>query len=96
MVKRWETEIIADILREALGGSSKTRVLHKTNLNIRSFGKIFESLIKKGFIEFYEEGKNKSKKYRTTEKGKILLKTLNEVHELLKEKKESSSQPSSQ
>ena len=88
MDQRWETEIIQEILLEATQESTKTRLLHKTNLNIRTFNKFFNMLIKKGLIEpvVVVEGKKHSK-YRVTEKGKTLSIKLKEIHEILMDAK---------
>lgn len=76
-------EIIADILTEALNGASKTRVMYRANLNFSRVNHYFSELLEKDLI-FRENGPNKEVPYyRTTEKGKDLLRVLKNARDLI-------------
>ena len=76
-------EVIADILTEALNGASKTRIMYRANLNFLRVNRYFSELLEKALIvkENYPNGV--AVYYRTTEKGKDLLKVLKKAEELL-------------
>jgi len=87
MERRSESEIIADILFEALEGLTKTKILHRANLNIKSFSRYFQILEDRGLIERLEDPANRHPKFKTTEKGRNLLQKLSEVKEVIKGRK---------
>ena len=76
-------EVVADILTEALNGSSKTRIMYRANLNFLRVNRYFSELLEKALIvkENYPNGV--AVYYRTTEKGKDLLKVLKKAQELV-------------
>jgi predicted transcriptional regulator len=78
---RWE--IIRDVLlvtQEEVKGK-KTRIMQKACLDWRNFQRYFDFLLREGFIG---EINNPHKgNYEITEKGRLLLKRLKEVGELL-------------
>lgn len=67
---RGREEIIARILSVCSGGTTKTKLVNKANLNFKTIKPYLELLMKNGMIEI-KEGKNDI--YETTEKGKELL-----------------------
>lgn len=75
-------EVIADILVEALNGANKTRVMYKANLNFLRFERYLSELLEK---ELMVELNNPHSGviYRTTDKGRGLLRMLKEVQEII-------------
>lgn len=70
---RGKLDIIIDILEVAKTGVNKTKIVYGTNLNFRLADKYLALLMKLGFMEKVED------KYRTTDKGKIILEKAREV-----------------
>ncbi|HEY9246173.1 MAG TPA: winged helix-turn-helix domain-containing protein [Candidatus Methanoperedens sp.] len=66
-MNRSRIDIIIDILEVAVGGTNKTKIVYRTNLNFKLAGKYLSLLQDRGLIE------NRLDKYITTEKGKIIL-----------------------
>lgn len=75
--RRNRIDIIAEILRLCLRGEKATHVIYKSNLNFKRFQAYVRYLLNKGFLEVIENI-NGSKMYRTTEKGRQLLKLIEE------------------
>jgi predicted transcriptional regulator len=65
MKYRSRTDIVAQILDAANGGSTKTRIMYKAYLSYAQLKEYLAVLIENGLVE-YKEGEQK---YRTTEKG---------------------------
>ena len=78
MRRRSRTEVIVDVLSEALGGANKTRIMYRANLNFLRFNKYFDELLDAGLVEVFDNPGSKCGGivYRTTEKGRELLKVL--------------------
>lgn len=78
MRRRTRTEVIVDVLSEALGGANKTRIMYQANLNFLRFNKYFDELLDAGLVEVFDNPGSKCGGivYRTTEKGRELLKVL--------------------
>ena len=74
--------IIVDILEVTLNPSNKMRIMYRSNLNFERFNKYFYDLLRKGFIEEMNDS-NGRKVYKTTERGRTLLKVLKEAQELV-------------
>jgi predicted transcriptional regulator len=72
-MNRSRIDIIIDILDVAIGGTNKTSIVYKTNLNFKLADRYLMLLQNRGLIE------NRLDKYITTEKGKILLGKAKEV-----------------
>ena len=70
---RWE--ILMEILQAALNGAKKTHIIYRVNLNHLRFNKYFPGLLAEGLIA-KDTNCNGDTLYRTTEKGKALLRTL--------------------
>ena len=76
MVRRSRTEVIIDILLEALDGANKTRIMYRANLNFLRFNKYFGELVGQGLVELVNNPDESGLVYRTTDKGRALLETL--------------------
>lgn len=78
MERRSRTEIIIDILSEALGAANKTRIMYRANLNFLRFNRYFGELLDAGLVEVFDNPGSEcgGVMYQTTEKGRELLKVL--------------------
>ncbi len=76
--RRTRTLIYFDILTVISRGVDKpTQIMYKANLSWETMHKIFETLIKSGFLK--EELENNSKRYEVTDKGRSALSYYREV-----------------
>lgn len=75
--RRNSLDIIHCLLKNAIGGIKKTRLLYKTNLNSKTFKKYLEYCLNAGYI------KVRGKIYITTEKGMNALKKINDASEII-------------
>lgn len=82
MSRRSRTEIMIDILTEALSGASKTRIMYRANLNFLRFKRYFSELESKGLIAVLTNP-GRGIVYQTTEKGKALLETLKKAEQIM-------------
>ncbi len=84
MVKRERSrgEIIRDVLAVTLEeeNARKTRIMQRSYLNMVTFGKYFDFMLNKGFLE---KCNPEAGCYKVTEKGKNLLRRLKELDEIL-------------
>lgn len=76
--KRCEVEIINDILSFAQDNIKKTRLLYKVNLSYTTFSKYMNFLLEKKLLG-EKIGNPSGKVYYTTEKGKNLLDSIQDV-----------------
>jgi predicted transcriptional regulator len=76
-------KIVTDILRESLNPASKTRIMYRANLNFLRFRKYLSELLENGLIDEENIFDNGVVYYRTTDKGRDLLKVLKKAEELL-------------
>jgi predicted transcriptional regulator len=74
-MRRRSLEIMREILKQAGGGSKPTQIVYKCNLNFKRFQAHVEYLVERGLLEAVDSPEG-SKVYRTTEKGRRLLKLL--------------------
>ncbi|MDH5438712.1 MAG: winged helix-turn-helix domain-containing protein [Candidatus Bathyarchaeota archaeon] len=81
MLKRSWAEISADILEVTLAPSNKTRIMYRSNLNFERFNRYFYGLVTKGFIDERNDS-NGRRVYKTTERGRTLLKAIRKAQEL--------------
>ena len=81
-MKRNRNEIISEILHICITGASKTRVVYQANLNFRTVDPYLQLLIKNDLLKV---DKGRHILYETTEKGKSLMETINQVHNTLSE-----------
>jgi len=80
--KRSRLEIYLDILKVIGKGTQKpTRIMYKTNLSWRPLMGILESMLDQSLIIKDDDGKHAT--YSMTEKGKNVLRYINEAMELL-------------
>jgi predicted transcriptional regulator len=81
--RRSRSSVIVDILNEALTGVNKTRIMYRCNLNCQRFNRYLVELLQGGLIKcssIYPDGMIV---YRTTERGRELLKVLQRASEFL-------------
>jgi len=81
--RRSRTEVIVEILSEALGGVNKTRIMYRCNLNFVRFNRYLRELLDVGLIECVGSNPESIVLYKTTDKGRELLKVLRKAGELL-------------
>ena len=80
--RRGRVEIMMDILDQALTGANKTKIMYRANLNFSRFERYFRELSKKGLIEVIDDP-DASVVYKTTERGRELLRVLMKAEKLL-------------
>lgn len=76
---RDRTIIISTILKVTGNGATKTKIMYLSQLSYKQLGDYLPYLLDIKLIEFDED----SKLYYTTDKGKILLKKIEEIMEVL-------------
>ncbi|MEM2263457.1 MAG: winged helix-turn-helix domain-containing protein [Candidatus Bathyarchaeia archaeon] len=82
--RRSRVEVIVEILREALDGANKTRLMYRCNLNFRHFNRYLGELLDAGLLERVPSNPESGLVlYKTTEKGRELLKILEKAGEFL-------------
>jgi len=81
--RRSRTEVIVEILSEALGGVNKTRIMYRCNLNFVRFNRYLRELLDAGLIECVDANPEYMVLYKTTDKGRELLKVLRKASELM-------------
>jgi predicted transcriptional regulator len=77
MARRSRVEIIADILKTAIEGSNKTKLVYSTNINFKVLNENLELLVERGFIEVL------GKRLYTTESGLEFLRIYEKMSGLL-------------
>ena len=77
--RRDAMNIICCLLKHAVNGIKKTRLLYKTNLNSKTLEKYLMYCIKQGYIQI----RGVERLYITTRKGMELLRKMEEINELL-------------
>jgi predicted transcriptional regulator len=85
-MKRSKDEIMIRILTVCSEGAGKTRVVYQSNLNFKTINPYLELLVKNGMIEIKE---GQIKIYKTTAKGKELLKSFKVIQNSLKTRRDS-------
>ena len=81
--RRSRSEVICEILSEALNGANKTRLMYRCNMNFVRFNRYLSELLDAGLVECVGSNPGGIILYRTTEKGRELLKVLRKANELL-------------
>ena len=82
--RRSRVEVIVEILSEALDGANKTRLMYRCNLNFGRFNRYLRELLDAGLIERVAANPDAGLVlYRTTDKGRELLKILQKASEFL-------------
>ncbi len=70
---------MAKILERCLSASSKTKIVNACNLNFKTVDRYLNPLIENGLIITDKE----TRKYKTTEKGRMFLAKLKEIEDFL-------------
>jgi predicted transcriptional regulator len=81
--RRSHIEVICDILDEALGGANKTRLMYHCNLNFTRFNRYLQELLDGGLIEYSGSNSEGVVLYKTSSRGRELLKVLRRASEFL-------------
>ena len=81
--KRSRWEIILDILNgiDGAGNMKKTQIMYNARLDWRNFQKYFHNLVEQGYIE---EVENSHGEYKITERGRELLRKLEELQDTIR------------
>ncbi len=74
------------ILSVCSEGANKTKIVYQANLNFKTVNPYIDRLVKSGMIEIKE---GQISIYKTTDKGKELLKNFKEIQSSLNTKKDS-------
>ena len=80
--RRSNIEIIADMLRVGENGAGKTEIMYSANMSYSQIQKYLSYLVGQGFIGKVEVG-NPVVTYQLTESGLKLLKTIDNLIEML-------------
>lgn len=85
--RRGYFDIVAEILKAAASGKTKTRIMYTAGLSYSQTDKYLSSLIRKGLVKNTGVRRNRRliKTYRTTERGVELLDRLESLEKLLLE-----------
>ena len=81
--RRSRAEVIVDILSEALSGANKTRLMYRCNMNFLRFNRYLKELLDAGLIERIETDPKDVAVYKTTDRGRDLLRILRKASEFL-------------
>ncbi len=76
--RRTNDQIISEILKICVNGTSKTRIVYQVNLNFRTAKPYLDNLMKSGFVEAVHDGSRII--YRTTPKGLELKGKFEQFH----------------
>ena len=82
MTRRSRTEVIVDVLTEALNGANKTRIMYRANLNFMRFNNYLSELTESGLLKRENNGDGRVM-YKTTKNGKALLETLEKARRFI-------------
>jgi predicted transcriptional regulator len=80
--RRGEVQILIDLLTLSLNGVKATHLMYKANLSYSTLRKYLSTALRNGLIKKINNDDG-SIVYYITEKGKLLLKKLNEVNWVL-------------
>lgn len=75
---RSRTDIVAQMLDAAAGGSTKTKIMYKAYLSYAQLQEYLETMLANGLLN-YDAG---SKTYRPTDKGAKFRRMYDQIHEL--------------
>jgi predicted transcriptional regulator len=81
--RRGRTEVVCDILSEALEGVNKTRLMYHCNMNFLRFNRYLEELLEAGLLVRVDSNPNSVVLYKTTDNGRELLRVLRRANEFL-------------
>ena len=82
--RRDRHDIVAEILKTAIGGKIKTHIMYKAKLSYSQINEYLNLLIKKGFLEnmAIKRKRRTVTMYRTTKKGIEFLTLLESINKL--------------
>ena len=80
--RRSNIEIIADMLRVGENGAGKTEIMYSANMSYAQIQKYLSFLMSQGFIDKVEVG-NPVVTYQVTDKGFKLLRSIDNIMEML-------------
>jgi len=81
---RSRMDIVANILREAVGGATKTRIMYRCNLSFRQLQAYLDLLLNTGLLRTIFEGeKGSNAAFQTTIKGRAFLQAYRNLKALL-------------
>lgn len=81
--RRSRTQVISEILSEASGGTNKTRLMYRCNLNFERFNRFLRQLLDAGVIERVNPNPKGVTLYKTTDKGQELLMILRKASKFM-------------
>ena len=81
--RRSRIEVVSDILSEALIGANKTRLMYQCNLNFTRFNRYLQELLDSGLIERIDSNPKRVLMYKTSTKGRELVKVLQKANEFM-------------
>ena len=82
---RSQIDIVADVLRETVGGAKKTQIMYGCNLSFRQLQTYLSLLLDRGLLrKVSEKEKGRDPRFfKTTSKGKNLLLAYDRLEELI-------------
>ena len=82
---RSQIDIVADVLRETVGGAKKTHIMYSCNLSFRQLQIYLRLLLDRGLLrKVSEEEKGKDPRFfKTTSKGRNLLRAYDRLKALV-------------
>jgi len=80
MKRRSRLDIIAEILDAAVNGALKTRIMYRANVNFVQFNEYVKCLLEARLMRTIRHERRTI--YKTTGKGKLLLRRFNETEEM--------------
>ena len=80
--RRSNVQIIANMLRVGENGAGKTEIMYSANMSYAQIQKYLAFMMSQDLINKVEVG-NPSIKYQVTDKGLKLLKSINDIMEML-------------
>lgn len=81
--RRSRTEVVCDILSEALDGANKTRLMYHCNMNFLRFNRYLNELLEAGLLVRADSNPSNVVLYETTDNGRELLRVLRKANEFL-------------
>ena len=81
--RRSRIEVVCNILSEALGGANKTRLMYHCNLNFMRFNRYLQELLDAGLLERIDSNPEGVVLYKTSDKGRELVKVLRKANEFM-------------
>jgi len=85
LLHRSRIDIMANVLRAAVGGAKKTHIMYKCNLSFRQLQVYLDLLVDRGLLKkISESGKSEGARFfETTKKGRAFLEAYRNIRVLL-------------